>query len=209
MKTTLPPSGIGSLLTLESAVVVALMKIIEPRAIFEFGTFTGYTTLLLAANSHCTTKVTTLDLPSSEIALTDASLLDFNDAHQNDQFLKQVALAGGAGYLDRAPMEIQQRVERIHCNSHAFGPASRGLIGTQDFILVDGGHDYATIKNDSEKAFEMCQSDSVVIWHDYQSKIHTEVTVYLEELSRTRNLISIGSTMLVICLNGRHSTLIG
>ncbi|MFN5078151.1 MAG: hypothetical protein ACK5MO_21375, partial [Planctomyces sp.] len=63
----MPPSGIGSLLTLESALVAALVKITSAESIFEFGTFHGSTTVMLAANSGPRACITSLDLPQQQI----------------------------------------------------------------------------------------------------------------------------------------------
>lgn len=59
---TMLPSGIGSLLTLEISLLVALTKIINAKRIFEFGTFNGNKSLLLATNTPLDAIITTLDL---------------------------------------------------------------------------------------------------------------------------------------------------
>lgn len=204
---TMPPSFIGSLLTLESALLVALLRITEAKNIFEIGTYNGNTALLFANNTPPDAVVTTLDLPPEDIEMHDASKLDLADANQNDQFLRQIFKTQGAFYLNRAAPDIRSKVRLLNENSLTFDPLTRGLVGTQDLVFVDGGHDYETIKNDTMKAFRMAKPDSVIIWHDYLSKIHTEVEVYLHKLAGEKKLIGIGGTMLCACFQGRFASL--
>lgn len=205
---TMPPSAIGSLLTLESSLLVALLKITRAKRIFEIGTYNGNTSLLIANNTPPDAVVTTLDLPPEDIDMHDPSNLDLADAADNDQFLRQVFKTQGAFYVNRASSAVRSKVRLFNENSLTFDPVARGLTGTQDVVFVDGGHDYETIKNDSLKAFQMAKSDSVIIWHDYLSKIHTEVEAYLHELAREKKLFSIGSTMLCVCFQGKFASLI-
>ena len=193
---TMPPSGIGSLLTLESSLLVALTKIIDAKHIFEIGTFTGNTSLLLATNTPRDAIITTLDLPSEEIELYEEEKLNLSDANQNDQYLRQVFKNKGAFYINRASSDVQAKIKVIHQNSHDFEPLANGLCATQDIVFVDGGHDYATIKNDTEKALQLLKPNGIIVWHDYLSKIHTEVELYLKDFSIDRKVIAIGSTML-------------
>lgn len=204
----MPPSGIGSLLTLESCLLVALSKIVSAKAIFEIGTFNGNTTLLLAANTAEDAIVTSLDLPPGDIEVIEEIKLNLQDANQNDQYLRQVFKQRGAFYLERAASRVRSKIRLIHCNSIDFDPAEENLVASQDMVFVDGGHDYATIKNDSEKALQMLRSDGIIVWHDYLSKIHTEVETYLQDLASERRIISIGSTMLCIYLQGKYADLI-
>ena len=205
---TMPPSAIGSLLTLESSLLVALLKITGAKRIFEIGTYNGNTSLLIAKNTPPDAVITTLDLPPEDIDIHEPSNLDLADAADNDQFLRQVFKTQGAFYVNRASSAIRSKVHLLNENSLTFDPMAHSLIGTQDVVFVDGGHDYETIKNDSLKAFQMAKSDSVIIWHDYLSKVHTEVEMYLCELAMEKKLVSIGSTMLCVCFQGKFASLI-
>jgi len=59
--------------------------------------------------------------------------------------------------------------------------------------------------NDPLKAFHLAKPDSVIIWHDYGSAIHTDVARCLHDLAASHTLVSIGSTMLCLCLQGRFA----
>jgi hypothetical protein len=205
---TMPPSAIGSLLTLESSVLVALLRITEAKRIFEIGTYNGNTALLFANNTPPDAVITTLDLPPDDIEIHDDTKLDLANADKNDQFLRQIFKTQGAFYVNRAAPAIRAKVCLLNENSLTFDPVARGFVGTQDLVFVDGGHDYETIKNDTLKAFQMAKTDSVIIWHDYLSKIHTDVEVYLREIAHEKKLISIGSTMLCMCFRGKFASLI-
>lgn len=204
----MPPSGIGSLLTLESCLLVALLKIISAKTIFEIGTFNGNTTLLLAANSPEDAVITSLDLPPDGIAEVEEHKLDLQDANQNDQYLRQVFKQRGVFYLQRASAQMRSKVRLISCNSVDFDPVATNFACSQDMVFIDGGHDYATIKNDTEKALQMLRPDGIVVWHDYLSQIHTDVELYLQHLASERRIISIGSTMLCIHVQGKYADLI-
>ena len=81
---TLPPTSIGSLLTLECAVICAILKIVNPKTIFEIGTFNGSSALLFARNTEDGTKIVTLDLPPDEIQIDQNKKLDILDGYEND-----------------------------------------------------------------------------------------------------------------------------
>ena len=203
----MPSSGIGSLLTLESALVAALLKITSAENIFEFGTFHGSTTVMLAANSGPRARITSLDLPQQQIAADNPAGLNLADADQNDQFLRLMYRDRGPFCVSQARPELQQKIRLIAADSRAFCPVTAGLAGSQDLVLVDGGHDFETEMNDSLKAFQLAKPDSVIIWHDYGSAIHTDVARCLQELATDHQLVAIGSTMLCLCLQGRFARL--
>ena len=83
----MPSSGIGSLLTLESALVAALLKITSAENIFEFGTFHGSTTVMLAANSGTNARITSLDLPPQQITADNPAELDRKSTRLNSSHI--------------------------------------------------------------------------------------------------------------------------
>lgn len=204
---TLPPTGIGSLLTLEVSIIVALLRLINPMRIFEFGTFNGSSALLFARNTSDNSHITTLDLPLERISSNASDDLDIFDAEENDEFLRQEFKRKGAFYLDRAPDSARKKVARLLQDSLSFDPQKEGLEHSQDLVFIDGGHDYDTVKNDTEKAVAMCKRDHVLIWHDFGSAIHTEVEKYLKDVGAEYLPISVAHTMLAISFGGRFSKL--
>lgn len=204
---TLPPTGIGSLLTLEVSIIVALLKLVSPQRIFEFGTFNGSSALLFARNTVADCCITTLDLPPERISSDVSANLNIFDADENDEFLRQEFKRKGAFYLDRAPDSVRRKVVRIFQDSLLFDPQKEGLVHSQDLVFIDGGHDYKTIKNDTEKAVTMCKPDHVLIWHDFGSSIHTEVEKYLFDVAEDYLPLSVAHTMLAFSFGGRFAEL--
>ena len=66
-------SAIGGMTLLGSSILVSLAKLTGAQTFFEFGTYMGATSVLLASNAPPGAHVTTLDLPPAEIDLTAAS----------------------------------------------------------------------------------------------------------------------------------------
>jgi predicted O-methyltransferase YrrM len=199
---TLPPTGIGSLLTLECAVICAILKIVNPKTIFEIGTFNGSSALLFARNTEDGTKVVTLDLPPDEIEIDQNKKLDILHGSENDDYLKREFKNKGAYYIERAPEEAKRKIVQVLQNSLAFNPIQHKLEGSQELIFIDGGHDYETIKNDTEKSMIMCKKNSVIVWHDYGSNIHVDVEKYLKEKAKNQQIFSVAHTMLAISFQG-------
>ncbi|MFN9293707.1 MAG: class I SAM-dependent methyltransferase, partial [Planctomyces sp.] len=93
------------------------------------------------------------------------------------QFLRLMYRDRGPYCVSQARAELQQKIRLITEDSRTFCPEHAGLAGSQDLVLVDGGHDFDTQMNDSLKAFQLGKPDSVIIWHDYGSAIHTDVAL--------------------------------
>ena len=59
-------------------------------------------------------------------------------------------------------------------------------IGTIDFAFIDGGHTEEIVASDTEGVFS-CMEKGVIVWHDYKSGIHSDVTKYLQKQSSLKN----------------------
>jgi len=77
-----------------------------------------------------------------------------------------------------------------------------------DFIFIDGGHDYETVRIDTENALKMAKDDAVIIWHDYRSKIHGDVTSFVDDFSADHPIIHVQNTMLAFTLRGNLRSLL-
>jgi hypothetical protein len=196
-----PPVQIGSPSIFEMVMILNLIKRVDNESlrIFEFGTFQGYTTSTIMINFP-DAKVTSLDLPKanypniSHDQLFDALL----DGNENDRYLKNIQNSKNFPYFSLMPKTSFVNLELKYQDSFEFKPRK---IDKYDFIFVDGGHNYKNIENDSLKSFKMMSSKSMIVWHDYQSKIHKDVTFFLENLSQEKNLYSINGTSLVLYSN--------
>jgi predicted O-methyltransferase YrrM len=208
----IPTSMIGGLTLLESSILVTLMRLLQPADIFEFGTYHGATSVLLASNSPEAARVTTLDLPPDALpaggAPDPAGQRHLQDGAANDAYLRRSFAARGALYLDRAGEAVQRKVRRLQGDSRALDPQRSGLAGGFDFIFIDGGHDFDTVRIDTANALTMARGDSVILWHDYRSTLHGDVTRFVDDFSREAAVIHVENTMLAFTLLGRHRSLL-
>ncbi len=130
--------------TRELCAICSVIRVIEPKHIFEFGTFDGRTTLNMEYNATTDCKLTTIDLPAEE------------------QCLPNGIVAGKRINEFRNP----QRIEQLYGNTLTYDfTRFRNSI---DFIFIDAGHNYECVRNDSDNAFDMLvEGKGVIIWHDY------------------------------------------
>ncbi len=166
----------------ELGLLAAIVKSTKPRAIFEFGTYDGNTTLQLALNAPEDTLVYTLDLPPKN----PSTSLRLDSGER--------ALIDSVGVGDRfVGTSTEKKIRQILMDSavHDYSP----LRGKIDLIFIDGSHSYEYIKNDTRRALEMCAPNGLILWHDYM--IWNDVTDYLNNLSGTLPLRHMRGTSLV------------
>jgi hypothetical protein len=176
---------------LESAVLLALAKLVQPRTYFEFGTFLGIETLNMAANLPPDSKVYTLDL--DEKSLQDLQQ-DENDKpltviHMEMQH--QLAFLGSA---------YQGKITRLYGDSNRFDFSA--FRGRMDMVYVDGGHDLRTLTSDTKNAYNILSRDhaACIAWHDFENPKCPAVGPYLRELSTTKELFHVEETILAFTL---------
>ncbi|MFZ1991048.1 MAG: class I SAM-dependent methyltransferase [Alphaproteobacteria bacterium] len=195
--------GRGGLTFLETAIVVALLKITNPKAIFEFGTFMGATTITLAMNSPDSARITTLDIAPEELAKIQLKDASAKSAAEEDNAIRDLSAQQSGIIIDQADSAAKAKITRIWQNSLTLDTEQRGYRRNFDFIFVDGGHDYRTVKNDTEKALEMMRSDhSIIVWHDFNSALHAGVKQYVSEFAKDRRVMHVGDTMIAFYCPG-------
>jgi hypothetical protein len=175
---------------LETYVLTLLAK--RASHLFEFGTCSGRTTYLWALNSPVDARITTLTLPPDDVQMELSPEMQGNDiqhAISESSFDRFV-------YSDTS---VEAKIEQLFQDSATLdtGPYQ----GKMDLIFVDGGHSYAYVKNDSDKALEMVAPGGMIIWHDYRGRRCKEtegVYRYLNELSGTYPLQLVDGTSLVV-----------
>jgi hypothetical protein len=171
---------------LETFLLIAAMQLVKARRLFEFGTFFGSTTLNLVLNLPTDAQIFTFDLsPEEAIGL---------EQDPADAPLTQL-------HFERATMEYQgidgsEKIKPLQGNSRTFdfSPWRNSI----DLVFIDGGHDYGTVKKDTENAFEMVRKDkpACIFWHDYRNPDCSGNTYFLDELSKTHDLFHVEDTML-------------
>ena len=131
--------------------------------IVEFGTFTGRGACNMALNSE--QQVYTIDL-----------------GHSGDDY-EYPAYVPGSDFID---LDIPNKPILIVGDSATVdipvAPHSAGL------VFIDGGHDYETVKSDSERAFRLVRPDGVILWDDYDIG-WPGVVRYLHELAEAQPLV--------------------
>ena len=202
-----PANFSGGVLTLESMLILTLMKRSNPAKIFEFGTYMGATTAALAINARDGAKVYTLDLPQSEDAAS-LSAADQNTLFTTgrtaeetpDGFLIKRSTRVGPVILDGMDEAERAKVTKLYGDSTKFDYGA--YAGTMDFIWIDGGHDYEIVESDTKNALAMLSQTNkmaTIAWHDYENPEYPGVTRYLNELSERLTIFSIGSTLTCFC----------
>ena len=101
----------------------------------------------------------------------------------------------GPIYIKKEIDKNKNRLQLLHGDSTKLSVNDLSLNNIVNFVFIDGGHTYDIIKSDTEKSFQMVKN-GIIIWHDYNSKIHGDVTTYLNELSKDKKIFHIENTML-------------
>jgi predicted O-methyltransferase YrrM len=205
MKINVPSSDIGSVTLLEASALVSLVKLLKPRKIFEFGTFLGYSTALLVENSAA--HVYSLDLGDSHVSALPLNAFAQSDVRSdgdiNDEYLRGAQGARGPHYTTAFSAADRSRLTLMQQDSRRFDPAAHGLEGSVDLVFVDGGHDTETVTIDTANARRMIGDSGLIVWHDFNSGIHSDVTTFVNALARDETIVCIQHTMLAILLVGR------
>ena len=203
----IPSSGIGSITLLEAAALVSVLNLQNPKKVFEFGTFLGYSTALFLRNTSNDCQVYSIDLGSDVSDYQQATKYSEkelrSDDKKNDDYLRLVQGTQGPMYLRGLDSSQQSRLNLLYGDSTRFDIGAHGLKGAVDFVFVDGGHDTATIKSDTEKSVEMIGQDGVIFWHDYDSKIHSDVTDFVQEYASQGVVFHVENTMLACRFYGK------
>ena len=209
MKLPIPSSLLGSVTMLEAAILTTLLKLFEPRFIVEFGTFLGFSTNLLLKNSG-EAKVLSIDLPAWISVSDDVQCYSDADLHSsdrmNDEYLRWVQATRGHPYLDGLTDADLQRLILIKADSKSVSVSTLEEHGRPDFTFIDGGHDRETVESDTMTTILAMGGSGVVVWHDFESAIHSDVTRFLLEWPEAPQLVAVESTLLAISFLGNSKS---
>jgi len=150
-------------------IVPALAMVLGPSEMFEFGTFRGESTWLLAHNVP-SARVYTLDLPGPE-AVSSAKL-DLTDPEYFATWDRGIRFRGTpeAG-----------RIVQLTGDTATFDFTS--FAGRMDFIYIDASHSYSYVRSDTEAALEMLSPTGAILWDDYT--LYPGIFTYVNELAPT------------------------
>jgi len=171
----------NSLRSLELECLIACIRIVKAKRIFEFGTFRGTSTLHMAMNSPEDARIWTLD--ADDETLAKSGMLDVYD--WRSQF--PLEFSGTPG---------ERKITCLIGDSRIFDAFPRDM----DLVFIDGDHTTAGVKCDTRNAENILnyQRTGCILWHDYQNSECQENTAFLDGLAENRDLFHVEDTMLAI-----------
>jgi predicted O-methyltransferase YrrM len=164
----------------ERALLSGLVQLTRPRLIFEFGTFTGLTTRLLADAAPRDAKVHTIDQPESSFPAGG-----FEGWYKSDMVGSH--FVGDDRYSDTI---VLHRADLRTFDFSAFH-------GRVDLVFIDAGHTYDNVIRDSQIAFELLAPSGTIVWDDYHAH-HWGVVRALNEIADHHPLWRIMATRFVV-----------
>jgi len=200
IRTAFPPVTIGSVTLVDQIVLLCLDELLAPDKILEIGTFQGFTTRLLASNSSAK-LIHSVDLPPTHSVLTegrdDQKILC--DGDYNDDYLRDLQNQSGEIYLKDLTPDERSRIRLVKGDSTQLDFPMEFV--SIDYAFIDGGHRYETVKSDTENVLRV-MPHGVIIWHDFGSSIHSEVTRYLTDRSNANQIFHIQGSLCAFQLIG-------
>jgi predicted O-methyltransferase YrrM len=139
-----------ALLHAEAYVLSLITAFVKPERIFEIGTATGQSTLLMARQAPGA-AIETLDLGSAQPAL----------GVQADEPPWAEVDAIGAAYRGT---EHEARITQHLGDSATFD--YEPFAGSVDLVFVDGAHTYDYVRSDSQSALRILAPRGVIVWDD-------------------------------------------
>ena len=174
----------------EVQVLAALTRHVDPQAVFEIGTYSGFTALHFAHNTGAQAKIYTLDLPPDYLPPSTRGKLTYDDRLVLELSRKNICNRVYRG----EPLE--NKIVELFGDSMTFDYTP--YLGGMDLVFIDGNHSYEYVRSDTENALRLLSSRGVIIWHDFDYIIHRDVFKYLNQLSRERRIYAIRDTRYAI-----------
>jgi predicted O-methyltransferase YrrM len=164
----------------------AICQHLQPRRIFEIGTYRGAGTLTLALNTPPDTEIWTLDLPPPDRA-----------THQHGQGVGIPEFPIGELFTSTPSAA---KIHQLYGDSQRFDPGP--WAGTMDLVVVDADHIYDYVRSDSQLALKLLRPGGLVLWDDYlwlpQAPECGGVTRYLDELGQSLPCVQLAETRLAL-----------
>jgi predicted O-methyltransferase YrrM len=136
--------GGGSLVT-DLALIKGMVKKIPNATYFEIGTWRGESVINVAEDAQ---QCYTLNLPD----------IDLKELGCNEEYVGQQAF-------------YSKNIKNIeHLKGNSFDFDFSPYYEKCDVVFIDGSHEYKSVVNDTQIAFQLLKDEnSVIIWHDYAS----------------------------------------
>lgn len=173
--------------------ICLITKLLMPETIFEIGTYTGSTTLHLAANSREDSKIFTLDLGDEDIENLGTGYTDLDR-----QIIKTSReFVSGKKYV-YSDTVYASRITNLYGDSTKFDFSS--YYDKIDLFFIDGAHAYEIVKTDTLNGLKCVRNGGVIIWHDYGRYGINGVTRWLHEFSKVQSVYRFPGSCLAYCL---------
>lgn len=160
----------------ERFILAALAAGLKPSLVFEFGTFSGSTTKVLADAAPGAT-VHTIDLP--------------DEALGSDGWLSDMI---GAAFREDPSYETRIVQHRRDSRDFDFSP----FTGKVDLVYIDASHVHEDVVHDSRRALEIVSDDGVIVWDDYQPEIPGVIAALTELSDSGLDVVQIAETRLAV-----------
>lgn len=179
----------GNVSERELITICRLTQSLQPKVVFEFGTFDGRTTLNLALNAAPDATVYTLDLPRAAVASAVGNI------HRDEIQYAEKAQSG----VRYRGTDVESRIVALEGDSGNFDFSP--YQGRADFVFVDASHTFDYVINDSLEALRLLgDGGGMIVWHDYGR--WDGVTAALHELREKHpafaNLVRVDGTTLAV-----------
>ena len=188
----LVPGGVSDF---EAWILSVLAK--SRRNFFEFGTCTGKTAYLFAANSPVDGHIETITLAPNQVGSYKPDDVDNLIAHQH-----AIEESRFTEFLYSGTPEAK-KISQIFGDSKDFDETNH--LSKYDLIFIDGSHAYSYIKSDTNKAMRMIKPGGIILWHDFiwRGLIDPteDVAKFLSELAREVSLFHLRDTSLAVFRN--------
>ncbi|TDB67876.1 O-methyltransferase [Arundinibacter roseus] len=180
--------GFGHTTEFELKVISNLVRMKQPKRIFEIGTFQGRTTLNMALNSPADAQIVTLDLPGSELDNTQMKI-----AVGEARYVKKDR--SGERFLEHP---LRSKIQQVFGDSATFDFSP--YKASMDLIFIDASHAYEYVLNDTQKALEMIRPGGIILWHDYTNweGVRNALNELYQKNPSCRNLRHIGGTSIAL-----------
>jgi len=170
----------------DTAILLALAKLVRPRTIFEFGTYIGAQTLNLAANFP-EAHIYTLDLDQTAVSGQEGKSSDLKARFgtQEREVLTHLEFQDRLAFLNTS---YEKRITRLYGDSNKYDFS--GLANRMDVVYIDGGHDPVTFDSDTKNAFHIVSQGhpACIAWHDCGNVRYPHIMDYPDKLSEAKDL---------------------
>ena len=178
--------GYGGMPAQDLYALLRVIRWIQPRRVFEIGTFQGVTTAHMAIN--CDAEICTLDLPRDQAS-------EVEGYSENDLHLLQRREEIGQAYR---PFNSDSRVHQLFGDSRSFDYCP--YLGLMDFVLVDACHLFDYVTSDSRIALRLLAERGVILWHDFGNS--RDVVRALRKMATTIPIVHLEGTALALHARG-------